>query len=252
MTERIRVSYYPDMVTDDFSIPDAIVYQELEFWSQYAEKEHDGYKWFYKSHREIAERTRLTEKQVESCTKRLVESGVLIRIHHPHQGWNRTYWYRLANAMSDSVKCKPLSERMKPPLRENETSSQRESNPLSERMKPPLRENETSSEGGAITVDTPLQTPVETPSASGNRDSSTPARDALDTDPQNEKGGSENDQPKGKARRGVESRSRKRVKTRPVAQPTDEPEQEPAAKADKLAEIRARAKERSAARNGTG
>ena len=110
-------SYYPDMISDTCSIHDAIVYRHLEFWSQHATKEHEGHKWFYKTAREIAQDTGLSEQQVTKSTAKLANSGLLTRIHNPERGYDRTYWYRADlgstgqstkenNAMFSTEQCK--------------------------------------------------------------------------------------------------------------------------------------------------
>jgi hypothetical protein len=151
--ERVRASYYPDMITDDFTITDAIVYQELEFWSQYAEKEHDGYKWFYKSHREIADRTKISKKQVERATKKMIDNQLLVRIHNPIFGWDHKYWYRLlqvpqmghANAQND--KCML-------PSRSLESAAQVTSLSRSGHNGVPLRSQRSDPDGTTIPVET--------------------------------------------------------------------------------------------------
>lgn len=82
------------MISDTCSVQDAIVYKELEFWSRHATKEHDGHKWFYKSARELSDRTGLSEQQAKRSAARLAKAGIITRIHNPERGYDRTYWYR--------------------------------------------------------------------------------------------------------------------------------------------------------------
>lgn len=72
---------------------DAIVVQQIHFWSQHSNNRHDGHVWVYNTYAQWAEQTGLSADQVRRATDRLVDRGVII-VAQP-QGRDRTRWYRV-------------------------------------------------------------------------------------------------------------------------------------------------------------
>lgn len=77
----------------DGKATDAIVLQQIHFWSQYSENRHDGHLWVYNTYEEWAQQTGLSADQVRRATDRLVERGLIV-VAQP-KGRDRTRWYRV-------------------------------------------------------------------------------------------------------------------------------------------------------------
>lgn len=79
-----------------YGLNDAIVIQQIHYWSQRNKPSQDGFSWVYNSIPEWNKQFPFwSEKTIFSILKRLRECGVLIAEKKDENPWNHTLYYRL-------------------------------------------------------------------------------------------------------------------------------------------------------------
>lgn len=92
----------PALVKALDSISDAVVIQQLHYWTPKAESEYDGHIWVYKTYEEWSEEIGLSPRQIRYSMTRLEALGVVISCQP--EGNDRRKWYRIdyAHALLES------------------------------------------------------------------------------------------------------------------------------------------------------
>jgi hypothetical protein len=77
----------------------SLLYQRLNFWSQYSKYIHNGKRFFFKSAEELSQELFASTKQIYRGLKALVELGLIERHKLNRHNWKHTYYYHLPHSI---------------------------------------------------------------------------------------------------------------------------------------------------------
>lgn len=80
----------------EVGVTEAIILQQIHFWTQEKGKVKDGRRWTYSTHKEWADQLEFcSEKTVYRATKKLEELGLLISANYNKHKFDKTKWYSI-------------------------------------------------------------------------------------------------------------------------------------------------------------
>ena len=111
----------------EYGVNCAIILENLHYWIVKNEANgtnfHDGRYWTYNSRRAMAELfPYMSEKQINTATKKLIDAGLVVTGNHNNVAYDRTLWYALTDdglALFQNVKCIMPKSKMEGDEREN-------------------------------------------------------------------------------------------------------------------------------------
>lgn len=107
--------FLPDLACK-YGLNEAIVLQQIQYWSEKLKPHADGHVWVYNSIPEWKQQFPFwSERTIFSTIKKLREIGVLIAEQKSENLWNKTMYYRIDYEMLDS----PISQHLQDRRRKN-------------------------------------------------------------------------------------------------------------------------------------